>query len=311
MGQFPVVAMSRSPQLHAVMNTIIEAYHLDEQVDAIAASNNLMGTRSAATRNVTLTARKFGHIHPISAEFDEDSIVNIAAVARQSGVYAIGKAEENSAINGQRAVINSSSGVSTFDTGITFTVTNNARDARYAWDGLRYQASLSGLSQDASTGLTVEHLANLQGQLGRYGNPSQCFWWGGYMARAKMITLKDASNTAVILTNDKNGGPGSFRTGEVGTVLGAPLVVSYDQAQNLNSSGFNDGGAGAYTQIGLCNRTRWAYGTVRLTRIESLPTRSEYDQIAIKFTKRSILKAAVDASASDQWVGAVNGVATV
>ena len=232
----------------------------------------------------------------------------MAAASRATGMYAIGKAEENAGLNGQASAISSTT--STFDTGVTFTSTTNGQDPRRAWDGVRYASSLSGLSQDASAGLTIEHLANLQGQLGRFGRAEQCFVVTGYMGKARLLTMKDAANTAVWLTAEKAGGEPSSRSGVVGRIFGvSDLVTSYDQGQNLNASGVDDGSSGGKTQIHMVNRLRWAYGTVRLTRVEVLrEIRADVDQIGVKFTKRSILKQTVTSSASDQSLGSINGI---
>jgi hypothetical protein len=86
-------------------------------------------------------------------------------------------------------------------------------------------------------------------------------------------------------------------------------VASYYQSQVLNASGYDDGGAQGYTQVGIANRLRWALGTVRLTRVEILrEIRADVDQIGAKFTHRCILKPTVTPSATDQPVGVINGI---
>jgi hypothetical protein len=317
-NQIPSVAMSRSPMLYPVMNPFIEANLLTEALDQIVTNNATIGPKNITTRSVTLQARKLGLVIWHSSEIEEDSIVQWATTVRTSGSFGIEASKENAMLNGQASAISGVYGTfptsgqtsSTFDTGVAFTGTANAEDARRAWDGLRYAGFLAGLQEDASTGLIADNLANIQGKLGRFGIPEQCFFWTGYMGRARLLTLKDAANTAVILTAEKAGGLPSFRSGVVGKIFGvSDLVTSYYQSEDLSPAGIDIGGGGGKSEIGIANRLRWVLGTVRLTRVEVLrETRGDQDQIGVKFTHRCIAKPTVTPSATDAAVGLVLGV---
>jgi hypothetical protein len=319
MNQVPSVPMARSPMLFTVQNPFGEAKLLTEALDDTEATNTNIYPATLTTRNVTLTARKFGEVVWHSSEIEEDSVPNIAAAIRATGVFAIEAARENCGVNGQASAISGAYGTfptsgqttSTFDTGVTFLGTANSEDSRRAYDGLRYLAFLAGVAEDASAGLTVDHLANLQAKLGRFSMPEQCFFWSSYIGRARLLTLRDANQTAVILTAEKAGGVGSFRSGVVGKIFGvSDLVTSYYQSQDLNAGGIDVGGGGGCTQIGVANRVRLINGTVRLTRVEvSRENRFQQDQIGVKFTARSIMKSTVQPSSTDQPFGTINGIA--
>lgn len=318
LAQLPTYAMDRSPMLYPVAPPFVEAYLAVESTDQSSLNNTSIGLKNVTTRNVTLTARKFAVLIKFSTEFEEDTIVPWAAQARAVGAFGIDAAIEDACVNGQASAIsgvygtNPTSGqtTSTLDTGVTFVGTAQVEDPRRAWDGLRYAANQSGALEDASAGLVVDHLSNIQAKLGRFAFPPEdCFFWTGYKGRGRLLVLRDAANTAVML-RPVVGDAGSYRSGDVGKIFGiSDLCTSFFQSDDLNAAGIDVGGGGGKAIIGVANRKRWIRGTVRLTRVELLlETFADVDQRGLKFTHRTILKRSVQPANSDVAEGQIVGI---
>lgn len=305
------IPMPRSPYLYPVQGNYFRGYFIGESTSDTEGSNPILGIRNVQTRNITFTAQKIGALIYDSSEIDEDSIVLIVAAIRTELGGAKEASCENAGINGQITTISGTT--STFDTGETFEASDSSAggDDRRAWDGIRYHASLTGISEDASSGLTVEKMTDLKGRLRRFGKiPSQGAWLTGYVGLAKLLVLKDSAGTVVFLTADKSPGGPTAQTGLLGTVLGSPVIVSDLYPETMNASGILDGVVTNYTAIHYFNRGRYRHGEVRAALIEaSRDFRFSTDQLAVRMTYRGQTRAVVTPSATETSSGAIVGIA--
>lgn len=311
---FQLVPMPRSPFLYTIEPPFFYAKKAREATSDTPGSNRNLPRQDLTTRNVTFTAQKLAAIIRHSTEIEEDSVVELASRLRFALGLSIEASIESAWVNGQVTAISGTT--STFDTGETFddgAADPYREDQRAAWDGLRYYASLTGVSEDASTGLIADTAFSLRAKLGRFGkNRRDTYWFTGYKGEARLLAIKDGNGNPVVLTADKMGGVGTFMSGVIGTIAGSPLYISNEWPENLNAAGIADGGGGNYTSIVLANSNRFRHGEVRLTRIEA--TREggaafEQDAVFVKATYRGQGKATVTPSASDKSIGAILGVA--
>lgn len=298
-----MIPMPRSPYLYPVQGAHFKAYFIPEATSSTEGSNTAIGDRDLVTASVTFTAKKLAALVYHSSEIEEDSIVPLVAAIRGDLAFAIANSIENVWLNGQATTISGAS--STFDTGVTFG-TGATADDRGAWDGLRYFASLTGKSEDAGSGLTVEMLTSLKGQLGKYGKKAaEGCWVTSYRGWAKFLTLKDSGGTSLLLTQDKAGSRAVIDSGALGELLGSPVVVCDDYSEALNATGVIDG-AGTKTSALYFNRRRFRHGEVRVATIEaSREFRFSTDQMAVKVTYRGQGQAVATPSSTEKSVGAI------
>jgi HK97 family phage major capsid protein len=302
------IPMPRSPFVYPVQGNHFRGYLITEATSDTEASNPAFGRRDVQTLNVTLTARKIGAIVYHSRELEQDSIVALSAAIRGDLAYAIEASKESAWINGQRAAISGTS--STFDTGETFSNSAGEEDDREAWDGLRYFANLTGVIEDASGGLVAENLANVIGRMGKFGmQPNDLVWVTSYAGKARLLTLKSSTGTAVVLTREVAGPNATFETGVMGLIFGSRLLVSNEMSQAMNAAGIVDG-TGNTTAILCFNRRRFVHGAVQLTEVEaSREFRFNTDQIAVKATYRADGQDVRLPSATETSVGGIYAVA--
>lgn len=305
----PTIPMPRSPYVHPVQGNHFRGYLITEATSDTEASNPAFGIRDIQTLNVTFTARKIGAIVYHSREVEQDSIVALATAVRSDLAYAIEASKESAWLNGQRTLIGAGS-TSTLDTGETFSTTAGQEDDREAWDGLRYFASLTGVSEDASAGLVGENLANLIGKMGKFGmQPNDLIWVTSYIGKARLLTLKTSTGTSIVLTREVAGPNATFETGVMGLMFGSRLLVSNEMSQLMSASGQVDGLGSGKTALIAFNRRRFAHGQVQLTEVEaSREFRFNTDQIAVKATYRADGKAVRTPSTTETSVGGIYGL---
>jgi hypothetical protein len=309
-GLVPTVPMPRSPYLYPVEPPFFYAKKAREATDGTPSSNRNLPPQVLTTRNVTFTATKLAAMIQHSTELEEDTIVALASAIRAGLGMAIEAAIESCWINGQSTAISGTT--STFDTGETFDDGSSTllEDQRRSWNGIRYGCSLTGVVEDASTGFTVDNVSNVAARLGRFGKVRRdTLFVTGYIGEARCLTLRDAHNTAVVLTADKAGGAGTFQTGIMYAMFGRPLYISNEWPENLNGAGVADGGGGTFTSIGLVNTKRIRHGEVRMTRIEaSRDWNFAQDQVAVRATYRGVGQFTVTPSATDKSMGLIVGI---
>lgn len=241
------VPMPQNPWQFPILTAELTSYLVAEATsDAQAATYTASDPTSAGA---LLTAYKHGVLCWLSKEMDADSIFPLVPRINDSAAFAIALGWDKLYLNGQRTAA-----IDTGDAPAT-------SDVRYGGDGVRRAAKLTAKQVDFGGSLTVEGLAGMIGALGKYAD--RCVFGTGYSGLARLLVLKDASGSAVLLTDEKAGGNATMRTGTVGILLGRPLVVGGAFPENMNASGVVDGVAGS-TKTGLvCWNPNMILGGVR------------------------------------------------
>lgn len=276
--------MPQNPWQYPILTAELTSYLVGEATsDAQAATY----TASQPTSNSSLlTAYKHGVLCWLSKEMDADSIFPLIARLNDSAAFAIAFGWDKLYLNGQRTA--------TIDTGDA----PAASDVRYGGDGIRYAAKQTAKQVDFGGSVTVESLAAMIGAIGKYAG--NCVFGTGYSGLARLLVLKDASGSAVLLTDEKAGGNATMRTGTVGILLGRPLVVGGAFPENMNASGVVDG-AGGSTKTGIvCWNPSMILGGVRQSVEIEVNDNPGWlaDQRALKASARIAQKFAIAPSAT-------------
>lgn len=171
----------------------------------------------------TLTAKKFAVRSAVTNEQDEDAIFAQIPMVRDQIVKSIADGIENAMLNGDTA------GASGLDSDIT------SIKPTYAFKGLR------AIAQDESfTTAYASAIANwgtCLSEMGKYAMPRDsvvCITsyksWNIFMAAFSEVQ-----------TVDKYGPMAAILTGEIGKIMGIPILISGQSRDDLNASGKYDG----------------------------------------------------------------------
>lgn len=293
-GMFETVNMPQNPYLLPVQGLPIKSRLLTE--------GTAITQKNIASLNMTFNAVKQGALALTSTELEEDSIVPIVGIIRSELAWAMSYGLADSIINGQKTAQPDSAVGLGGDTG----------DVRWSYDGLRYYANaLAAYTRlNAAGSLSADILAQLKGLLGRFGNtPDRSFWLMGFITYAKLLTLRDASGWAVVLTADKAGGTSTFDTGLLGKMFGSPLSVEQDYPENMDANGLVTNLGNTGTGLHYINKRGFRLGIRRGVMIEA--SRERYfdtDQIAFRATGRFHFKATQTPSSVYKYVGSLVGL---
>lgn len=276
--------MPQNPWHYPILTAELTSYLVAQATnDAQAATFTASDPTSAGS---LLTAYKHGVLCWLSKEMDADSIFPLVPRLNDSAAFALAFGWDKLYLSGQRTA--------TIDTGDA----PGASDVRYGGDGVRYAAKQTAKQVDFGASVTVESLAALIGKLGKYG--ANAVFGTGYSGLARLLVLKDASGSAVLLTDEKAGSNATMRTGTVGILLGRPLVVGGAMPENMNTSGVVDGVGGSVSTAILCWNPSMILGGVRQSVEIEVNDNPGWlaDQRALKASARIALKYAIAPSAT-------------
>ena len=296
-GQFQAINMPQDPYRYPVQGRPVKSY--------LVSQGGAISTRDIATLKLTFTTVKHGALVVTSTELEEDSIVPLVGILRSELAFALNYGLADSLMNGQKT--------STVDTASTPAAT----DVRASYDGLRYMAnSLAAYTRVNSQGaIDADVLASVKGLLGRFGNrPDKAFWLTGFSAYAKLLTLRDRSGWAVVLTADKAfpGGSATFDTGILGRMFGSEIVVEQDYPENMDANGLITGAGNTLTGIHYISKDGFRLGIRRGILIEA--SREVYfasDQLAFRGTGRFDFEPTQAVSSVYKLAGSLVNIPTV
>lgn len=302
--QFRWYPMPQNPFKFPVLSTFMTAYRVPEALADATASNTEIPTSDPGSSDFTLYAAKLATLTYWSREIDQDSIVPILPLINTEVDYALAYGWDNATLNGQGVVNNVYTGATNIDAGGGLTTT----DSRTCFNGVRSAAETIGKSVDfGGTGMTVENLAAMIGGMGKYADPNQCFYVTGYSGLARALVLKDGNGNAVYLTREKAGSDATLFSGQVGILMGYPLVVTGVYPQNMNASGVVDGVTTTKTGLLLVNKQMFMGGLRQSMQVDvSDHFKFSTDQRAVRSTLRIAFKPVITPSASKPYV--VKGV---
>lgn len=237
------------PTVHYVPETT------DEAQLTLGATNPIPDSRMGSGA-VTLTASKLALRVGFSAELVEDAILPVLALYREQAVRAIAQSIDHLLLNGDTAT--TTDNVNAHETAL------GATDRRLAFDGLRKLVLVTASGQSVALSGDLD-LAALRGArfllpTARSTRPNDLAWIvdaGTYQSLLGLDTF---------LTMDKAGPNATAQTGQIGTMDGAPVVVSPELPQTSS-----DGTHGATNDKGtaLCVwRPGWFVGYRRRIAVD-------------------------------------------
>jgi HK97 family phage major capsid protein len=203
-----------------------------------------------ATGDQTLTAKKLKSRIYFSDELVEDSIVPVIETLRADLAVAGTEVLEDLIINGDTTTTHQDSDVV------------DSKDRRKAWSGLR-KLCPSATKGSLATFTAMSHIQAFVTLMGKYGiNPAELAFITGGVGYSKFRALTE------VITVDKYGPQAVVLTGELGKLLGIPILVSEYIRENLNATGVYDATTMTKTQVLIVNRRGFMLGTrggVKLT----------------------------------------------
>lgn len=235
------------------------AYLVDESTDST-------GTKPTSTTltdgKATLTAKDIKARIIFSDDLEEDSIINILDKARQEIARALAEADEDAMLNGDTTTPHASADV---DPAQTWASASGVHDARYAYDGIRKELLANSLTTSLAT-FNVTNLSRMMAECKEYAqDKDRMVWICSSKGEHKLRTLTE------FLTMDKVGDRATILRGQVGVLLGAPVVISGKMRDNQTSAGVYDGSSPAddKTSIALIHRDTWLRGNRRQVTVET------------------------------------------
>lgn len=226
-GLFPQFTMPQSPFTWPIEASRPTAYLYAESTANAATA---LTASDAGTGNITFTAMKIGARVLFSDELSEDSIIAVGPQVESDIAEAIAYGIENAVVNGDTAGTH-------FDTGDTVAAT----DVRRLWNGLRdagilYAGSNTNANRQSLSTWSLNNLLNLIAKLGvRGGRPaSDRVWITSVDGYVKMMQL------SAVQTREVYGDKAIIYEGELGQIVGSPVVVTEHVSRALNATGIKD-----------------------------------------------------------------------
>jgi HK97 family phage major capsid protein len=236
-----------------------------------------------ATGDQTLTAKKLKARILFSDELVEDSIVPVIEALRADLVTAGAECIEDIILNGDTTATHMDSDVV------------DSKDRRKAWNGLR-DLCPSGTKASLATWTATSHVQAFITLMGKYGiNPAELAFITGGVGYSK---FRGDSN---VITVDKYGPQAVVLNGELGKLLGSPIIISEYIRENLNATGVYDGSTTTKTELIIVNRRGFMLGTrggVKLT----FKAEAEVDQNQLIMSFRKAFQARWTPAAAVQTI---------
>lgn len=256
-------------------NTAGIGHVFSERSTAVTAAYNystrqLYSDNAGPIDNTRLDAITIRAFIVTSQQFIEDSIIPVIDFMATDTADAVRRAIEDAIINGDDSAPH-------FDTSPTVSYTVDGAQGlhnRTAWNGMRSYITANGANARVALGLTtygsLAPFANVLAKMGRYAaeGPSNLAWVASMMAYFKLLALPEFA------TVEKIGARATVITGQVGSILGSPLVINEFVRQDLDANGVGSTAAGLTTTQIICfNRGAWWLGNYRgiSTEPERLP----------------------------------------
>lgn len=274
-----------------VLGSDLTAYLMSEA--STDATDNVGVTASQATTNkVTFTAQKMGVRTFATAEIIEDSVVAMVPFIIQNAAKVLARGIEDAIINGQTA--------GALDTA-SFAPANHVRRA---WNGLRFYCLDGTVANpakvDAGGAAATTKLIDLTYLMGAWGaSPSPLAFITGFHG------LKSLMKQSEFLTLEKFGPSAVVLQGQLGAILGSPVIVS-EFVTETNASGLKDsvGANNVKGEIICVHRESFGLATRRGINVNGSTDRYiELDQVIFVATCRNDFKPFYTPSATVTPVG--------
>lgn len=266
---FPLINMPTNPYKLPIDVGDFTTFKVPENTADTGQTDIPVGDTGSISGDVTFTAVGHKSIVLSSKEATEDSIIPLLPLIERKLILSLAQGREDAILNG--------------DTGThEDTDTTSATSRRKMFLGLRAMANDNSATHtfDLAT-MSINNLLAIRELMGVYGvNPSDIAWVTsikGMMALAKIDALQ---------TLDKVGPQAVILAGQLGTVLGSPLIVSEYVRNDLNASGIYEASA-TKTVLHCVHRNGFGVGERRRPSTEFLrELYARYDQNATVVTER-------------------------
>lgn len=247
---FPTISMPSNPYTLPVEVGNIDSFLQPENTADTGQTIIPVGDTSNISGSVTFSASGHATRVLMSKEAMEDSIVPLLPLIQSRIVLALAQGREDVLMNGDNSVTHMDSD----------TAGGSAQLRRKMAKGIRALGYLNSYTTDLST-LSLNNLIDMVAAMGVYGiNPADTAFVTGISGAAQLMKI-DA-----VQTLDKFGPQAVVLQGQIGFVLGRPLVVSEYQRTDLNGSGVY-ASASTKTTIALVNRN--GIGIGERSRVET------------------------------------------
>lgn len=214
-----------------------------------------------STTSLTHAPKTWGVTLPASRDATEDSIIEWGSFANMLLAEAIRDGEEDAAINADPN--GGDTGLANWNIRSRWNTLGNANDHRKSFVGFR-QFSIDVSSHSA---LSTESVVGIIAELISLDSPQ--FMDDVIIVTSPEFVLLKLLTDTNLLTVDKYGALATILTGEVGRIMGRPLIMSEFVDVQYNTSGVYDDSTKTKTGVLAINRSRWAKGLRRGPRVEA------------------------------------------
>lgn len=264
---FPRVDLPSNPWKWPIEGSDAVAYRVGEPTGD---TESKMTASTPGTVAATFDAEIFGARAMFSRSVDADSAVVMVPFVTGKLVRAFVTAEERCILDGDTDGTHQDS-----DVGASTT------DARTAWDGLR-KKGLAQTSDNTNSALTAAKVLTLRSGMGKWGiNPSEL------AIICSVSSYYDLLGDTNLLTLDKLGPQATILNGQLGSLYGAPVIVSEYVREDLNASGVYDGITTTKTYFLVVNRAEWAMGQRMAidVQVDDSIYRETFQRVAVAFSR--------------------------
>jgi len=196
----------------------------------------------------------------------EDSALALASLLSRNIGESIESGFEDTMINGQTGVVGS------FDTGLADWTgpdgrwtAGSASDHRLTFDGWRKLAFAASTENTPASGADVKFsdIVTCISKMGEFGAGERL------MVVSPSFLIKNLLDMSELATIDKFGPQATVLTGQVGALLGMPVIMSRFMTDDLNANGIYDNATKDYTGYLIYNRSSYVQYLRRGLQIES------------------------------------------
>jgi HK97 family phage major capsid protein len=234
------------------------AYLMSESLTPADFYSNPSTPDGFATAKMQFNAKKLGASLFMNDEIMEDSKIPLAQRILQEISIALSVSIEDALINGNRTAWNSG-----LDNAAAAKLWASQNDARYAWDGIRYNVAAG---QQVNTAGTMNLLALRKGRrvMGKYGvNPADLAWV------FNPVTFPDILGIDEVIRWRDIRDRGTVMTGILAEIDGIGITLSEYIYNNVNASGVYDGVTTTKTMGLLFTPGAYAFGDRRKVMVET------------------------------------------
>ena len=267
-GLFQEMSMSNKTEVLPFLTAGLRPY---KKIAASADDPAQYSSSSLSTEARTITATGMAVRAQVDEDAAEDSIINALPLIQQELISAIIDGEEDCILNGD-VDSGHDTALASWDIRSRWGSTGlgGSGDHRKCWDGLRARAFDVSNATDQSSAKTVAGFmaarANLAAPHGVAGD-MVCITSPEFYLTEMLLYGNGVANAAGVVDFSRMGPANTMVTGELGQLMGVPIVLSEFLSNDLPTSGKYTT-SGATTSFLVLNRARFKIGRLRGASVE-------------------------------------------